>query len=538
MSVERKLYRLKWEEFVKKHRTWIGEYPKVVSFPNPNTSIDEVVRQYERVGIKDHKLTLLLPNGRAEEARTKYPKAKVIQQTPEEFFLEQNPGIFEIIDLEYGSPLDLQKVDTFGYILGRNLAEKTLIGRSYSAKFEKPDVKSFLLREVIAVLGQKYLRTTIDRENNLFNIPKEEFEELANTVQELHEEFLKILNAGIKETSEDGIEKATNEIREKVDNLVSEVEKLNIGKYLRPWAFYQVTSLLTNLGDILFSPLDANQFLREPVFPRIIHIHSTPKTYEISDDYEKSFIGLLKETEFGNSHFMNLVHIAMARPRCIEDIVSLIFQEGRNPYVSQFLALDKLTELHNNKSSKFIKEAVEEVKKTKTKAGFIKIEGKFRELFSYSQKIIARLLAHRKQPITHINISPEQELERILKENNPELLKDLPQLKDLFSHLPQWPEIEKKLSEQIQKSLPREARQVFSTEALTLLLPKLNLGIYQAENNIPIPKKSIDDLLRRYTEILNISPEVFVNASVNYHLQNLQRLTSAEEARKYIEQIK
>ena len=86
--------------------------------------------------------------------------------------------------------------------------------------------------------------------------------------------------------------------------------------------------------------------------------------------------------------------------------------------------------------------------------------------------------------------------------------------------------------------MPREARQVFSTEALTLLLPKLNLGIYQAENNIPIPKKSIDDLLRRYTEILNISPEVFVNASVNYHLQNLQRLTSAEEARKYIEQIK
>jgi len=533
MSIERKLYRLRWEDFVRKHRKYFKR-PDVVCAPSSETPLSEIIESYSRLGIKENNIRLLLPSKRLEES--KEFSCKVSDRPVHEWF-ESNEDELGIVDLDYKGPVSFKTIDVLGEI-SRVSGKYTLVNHCYKAQGEKPETIELLFYNIMDfsrdLKGKSFSKFFSSAGFNL-----DELIDLYEGFKIYGPESLlpgdsvsPILSLFEKGTDPDFVKQYGDCRKMKI----FEVKKF-INEHHDNLDIIRALGLGVLSQGLFISGHEAYSFLPE-------HDRCLPKDHakKLMDCWGPIIPKPLFFTtlNFGirpklNAYLDTLPLLERIlspawrkrEPRLLIDLQQLKFISNSSPFMGQFLFLEKYD---NKEMIEIIYRLRKDAPRMKLRGDKRKVNQYIKEMDNWHSKYYEKTAKYKRSydQYTLEHILPEREISRIVTSNKniAQVAVDLYALKENFKELD--------VGEALQSQLPNRYKSVFSAKVLSALLPQLNLGVY-GRGNQPVASKSVEELLSTYADVFAVSPDLLKKTMTRLNIDSVQKLTTPDAARKYIE---
>ena len=100
-------------------------------------------------------------------------------------------------------------------------------------------------------------------------------------------------------------------------------------------------------------------------------------------------------------------------------------------------------------------------------------------------------------------------------------------------------EVRRRVAQELYDELEEEQRQSYSpdslSEVLRVYIPKMNVGVFSISTNGNGNSDNPEEFIRQNESIFEDHPEIARRLLKRYHLEQLQKTRSPDEAKKYLE---
>jgi len=541
-SIERKLYRARWEEFVSKHRKWIGKRPKVVCAPHKETHLEEVIASYDHLGIPQKDLTLLVPAGTPVIGNY-----KVSHRSIEDYF---NSTIkpFDIVDLEDKRPLSFKSFDVLNKI-NKQMGKKALVSTSYLGKLEGNQIFFAFIRSCLAdYLCELNNWGSLGKICEASGIKPHDLTELAVKFNELtkknethnfkwdrrygHQTNFFLIRNHIADSPKfrQEFKKENYEISLLLKDFVDKYRK-NM-KAFRFIGLYSYTHATFDSGSYAYrfrygaqrvtpiKTLENHMGMYVDIFPEPI----------IRKDINYGMQELIDKIVFWELDLAEATRLCAPREqKILIESDNFDFVSNHNPYIGQFLAIEKIFNYKYDKICKKRRKAYNRGDVVALKKSISLGEEHVKELNDMAEKYSKTHTETRSESLDTIT-----ELERVigLSQETAVVAQDLKDICEYFGESNE--NLQVTVGERMLSSLPARYGTVFSPQEMTAFIPHLNLGVY-GKGVQPVSSKSVEDLLSTYADVFDVSPDLLKKAMTRLNMDSVQTMTSPEDARRYIE---